>query len=116
MPKYSVAAMPGFTARHEAAILRTLRDIADGHITLRVTIHRFDPHTGERLAEPELIETTSDRAPAGAYPRRGREPWEGWWDLLAERGWIRLPTAREPDCWQVTDEGRQALASWTERK
>jgi hypothetical protein len=102
-------------SRHEAAILRTLRDIECGHITLRCSVRYFDVRTGERLPSPVLERTASDRAPAVGFPQSGREPWECWWDLLAERGWIRLPTEREPACWQVTDEGRRVLAEWGER-
>lgn len=101
--------MAALSERHEAAILRTLRDIEAGHITLRCLVIHYDTTTGERLPEPELVETEADRAPAAGYPRIASEPWWCWWDLLAERGWIRLPTEREPSCWQVTEEGRSAL-------
>lgn len=106
--------MGTFTPAQEAAILRTLRDIECGHIILRCDMRQYDEYTGQRLPEPELVETTADRAPAGGFPRCGPQQWECWWDLLAERGWIRLPAEREPSCWQVTDAGRAVLTNETE--
>jgi hypothetical protein len=93
----------------EAAILRTLRDIECGHITLRCSVRRYDARSGEPLATPMLEWTMADRPPAAGFPRR-RTP---WWDLLAERGWIRPPVDREPSYWQMTAAGRQVLDRWT---
>lgn len=101
--------MAELTAWQRAAVLRTLRDIECGHITLRCSVRRFDPATGERLPERVLEWTTSDRAPAGGFPSSALPD---WWELLAEYGLIRLPEVGEPSCWQVTYEGRLALTEW----
>lgn len=84
------------------SIYRTLRDIADGHITLRVDIQRFDPQTGQPVS-PTVLGTFPDRA--GPLPSRAE-----WWLDYADEGWLRLPEADEPQCWQVTDAGREMLA------
>lgn len=100
----------GLTRHQEAAVLRTLSDIADGHIGLYCTVRYYNSYTGARLTEPELVGTSPDRAPAAGFPgaREGR-----WWELLAGRGWIRPPGELDPPRWQVTDEGRLALAEWS---
>jgi hypothetical protein len=89
-----------------SAVYRTLRDIADGHITLRVDIDRYDPRTGQPYNPPRVNRTLPDRLPAMSIPdARG-----DWWLGLAERGWLRLPEAGEAQVWHVTDAGRRWLA------
>lgn len=99
--------MTEFDARRESALLRTLGDIHEGHIQLWVSVKWFDPQTGEKLSEPVSSETLPDRAPCHGTPN----PFGVWWTVLAERGWIRLPSAAEANHrrWVVTDEGRRVL-------
>lgn len=93
----------------EAALHRVLRDIADGHITLRVNIDRYDPHTGQRVF-PRVGSTWADRAVPLVLPDSTGE----WWNTLAERDWIRLPVEGEAPVWHVTPFGRAWLAQHTE--
>jgi hypothetical protein len=87
-----------------SALYRTLRDVADGHITLWVVIHRYDPHTGQPLEQQIVTGTYPNRHPG--LPDAGRE----WWLGFAAQGWLRLPEAHEAQVWHVTDAGRQWLA------
>jgi hypothetical protein len=85
----------------KAAQLRTLRDIADGHITLYAAVRYFNEFTGEKLDEPELLGVGYDRA-------MGSDP--DWWRPLLADGLIALPAPGMGRC-TVTDAGRQVLAS-----
>lgn len=96
--------MTEFDARREAAMLRTLRDLDDGHIQLWVRVRRFDPDTGERLPVPDVSDTHPDRMPAGALPDQPGD----WWTQFAERGWSAPPPPGH-NRWVVTDEGRRVL-------
>lgn len=89
-----------------AAIYRTLRDIADGHIALRVDVDRFDPHTGQPVDPPRVGRTWPDRLPPMSIP----DAHGAWWEALAERGLLRLPEVHEAQVWQVTDAGHAWLA------
>lgn len=96
--------MTEFDARREVAMLRTLKDLSDGHIQLWADVVRYDPDTGEALAEPRVRHTNPDRAPAHGVPDGSGE----WWVALAERGWIAPPPPGH-NRWVVTDEGRRVL-------
>ncbi len=87
-----------------ADLYRTLRDIRDGHLTLYVTVARFDPTTGTPCP-PREVSTTPDRMPAGDRLKSVA----AWWRLLAEEGWLRLPTAAEPQIWMLTDGAVSAI-------
>lgn len=100
-----MATMETYGPAAERAIRRVLRDIADGHITLTVNVARFDPHTGQPI-DPVVGWTVADRAVSLMVPNAAGE----WWQLFAERGWIRLPEAHEASMWHVTALGREILA------
>jgi hypothetical protein len=88
-----------------AGVYRTLRDIADRHITLHVDVARFDPQTGVPLDPPRVGRTWPDRLPARSVPDAAGE----WWLTLAEMGLLRLPELHEAQVWHVTDTGRDWL-------
>lgn len=81
----------------EAALLRTLRDIADGHLNLWVDIRYFDEANGQLHAVPQVVGVSPDRAPAGALA--GAE----WWTELVDAGWLRLPDAVEAQRYYPSD-------------
>lgn len=95
----------------EAALTRALRDIADGHITLHVSIDRYDPHTGQRIP-PRVGQTWADRAVSMTVPDAAGQ----WWQTLADRDWIRLPVEGEAPVWHVTPFGRAWLAEHQPRE
>ncbi|MEV1245507.1 hypothetical protein [Nonomuraea sp. NPDC049750] len=47
----------------------------------------YDPVSGARLAEPQVLRVTPDRQPYSGVP----EPGGTWWTALIERGWLQLP-------------------------
>lgn len=106
--------MTGFDARQEAAMLRTLQDLHDGHLQLWVSMRFYDEMTGEPLEPPIAGETRPDRAPDIGTPN----PTGEWWAPFATRGWIRLPSAAEANHnrWIVTEEGRRVLAAAHQRE
>ncbi len=86
-------------------IYRTLRDVRDGHITLHVFVGRYDAFTGEPV-EPYEGNTSADRAPAGNVLKSI----PGWWRVLANDGWLRLPEPHEPSIWMLSDSALIAIA------
>lgn len=74
-----------FTPAQEAALLRTLRDISDGHIHMGAAVQRYDAQTGE-LLEWDIVtpDPAADRAPAAAIPN----PTGDWWAPMLRRGWV----------------------------
>lgn len=93
-----------------AAYFRTLRDIDDGHITLSVSVDRYDPMTGEPYPQPHIRTVCPDRAASGALPdSAGR-----WWEPMVAAGHLELT---DTDRWgrtfyKVTDTGREFLADY----
>mgnify|MGYP001564614344 CR=1 FL=1 len=81
----------------EAALLRTLRDIAHGHLNLWVDVRYFDEANGQPHAVPQVVGVSPDRAPAGALA--GPE----WWSELVDAGWLRPPAAIEAQRYHPTD-------------
>ncbi|MEV0169101.1 hypothetical protein [Nonomuraea fuscirosea] len=73
----------------ERALIRTLSDIEDGHLSLWVNGRFFDPHTGRPL-DPPKIRVISDRQPYRGVP----DPGGPWWDMLVQRDWLEMPRPR----------------------
>lgn len=95
--------------REEAAYVRTLRDLEYGHITLTVSVDRYDPITGEPLSEPAPPDVASDRLPAAGTPNPGG----AWWAPMLSRGHLELV---DHGSWRmhyrVTAAGRAWLAQY----
>lgn len=94
-----------FTASQEAALLRTLRDIRDGHIILRVDANRYDPMTGELLPRDEIVSISPDRGPAAGVP----DAFGDWWTLMMHRGWLALHWSGGRAYLRVETPGFEAL-------
>ena len=84
---------------------RNLRDINDGHLSVWVTVDRFNPTTGALLPTPVLKAAHPDRAPATGTPNHAGQ----WWDRYADAGWIELPHRDGPQRYQITAAGRRVL-------
>jgi hypothetical protein len=96
----------------EAALLRTLRDIDDGHLSLWVRVRYFDAVTGQRLKTPVVAEVHPDRQPYPGVPDRRGE----WWRALVERGWLELPPPGSfPMRYFVSDDGKHAFETGAAR-
>lgn len=63
----------------EQAYLRTMRDIADGHITLSVAFEPYAPGV-----EPVIRAVYADRLPAAGMPNSSGR----WWEPMVQRGWL----------------------------
>ncbi|MEV4090354.1 hypothetical protein AB0J43_59810, partial [Nonomuraea fuscirosea] len=93
--------------RMERALIRTLSDIEDGHLSLWVNGRFFDPHT-RRPLDPPQIRVISDRQPYRGVP----DPGGAWWDMLVQRGWLEMPApGTTPMRYLVSQAGRDALAA-----
>lgn len=57
-------------SRAELALIRTLSDIDDGHLSLWIKGRFFDPHSGDALHPPQ-IEVIPDRQPYQGVPDPG---------------------------------------------
>jgi hypothetical protein len=80
------AAVGELNASEERALLRTLRDICDGHLTLWAETAARDPHTGEEYPLPRIVHVTPDRTPAAGTPNADGD----WWTVMLRRGWLAL--------------------------
>jgi len=96
--------MTDFTLAERTAIALTLLDL-DGWGTLTGTLVRFDPRTGERLAEPRRLVGEYDR-----HPRRGLPA--GWIQLFIDRGWLELVPIAAGAAWRPTREGAVVRDAW----
>ncbi|MEV1179380.1 hypothetical protein, partial [Nonomuraea sp. NPDC049784] len=65
-------------SRADHALLTTLRDIDDGHLSLWARVAHHDSATGEQLAEPKVLRITPDRQPHPGVP----DAQGTWWTLL----------------------------------
>jgi hypothetical protein len=96
----------------EAALLRTLRDIADGHLFLWLKVAYFDDTDGHRLDQPQVRQVTPDREPYRGVPDRTG----AWWTHLLDRGWLELPApGSAPMRYLVSPAGQTALESSSPR-
>lgn len=94
----------------DVTVMRNLRDIADGHLSLWVEVHRFDPDTGQPLHTPIVASVRPDRAPSAGTPNPGGE----WWWPYVDSGWIEIPPqAAARQHYQLSDAGRAKLAELT---
>jgi hypothetical protein len=71
----------------ERALLRTLKDIDDGHLGLWLKLSHYHPESGKRLDPPVIAQITPDRQVEAAVPNRQGE----WWNELVDRGWLQPP-------------------------
>ena len=92
-----------------AAYRRTLRDIADGHLTLFARCDNFCGRTGVPLDPPVLHGVYPDRAPAVGVP----DPDGPWWQPLIDAGLLVLGPAGRYGTrrYEVTAAGRVWLAA-----
>lgn len=81
---------------------KQLRDMNDGHLTLYATVRRYDPTTGQKLGQPEVLHIGHDRA--DIFDR-------DWWKPLLAAGLIALPADNSSRC-SVTLEGHKAVAAY----
>ncbi|MEV4083151.1 hypothetical protein AB0J43_23065 [Nonomuraea fuscirosea] len=95
-----------FGPRAEEALRRTLRDIADGRLTLWVRGRLYDEHIGARLDLPE-IQVLPDRQPQPGVPDLPGD----WWEPLTERGWLELPPPGPCMRYLPTDAAHAVLSS-----
>lgn len=93
-------------ARADAALLRTLRDIHVGRLSLQVRVRYSDLGSGRPLDPPEVLEVRPSGLPYPGVPDCQGE----WWRALIERGWLRLPARNaSPQKYLVSDAGKGAL-------
>lgn len=88
------------TPVQEAALLRNLRDIGDGHLTLWINPDDYD------LAEGPLapqLRVYPDRSPAIGTPAGS------WWELLVWQGWVAPHVVAGRPYYRITDAGRRAV-------
>lgn len=87
---------------------RTLRDIADGHITIYVALDRYDTATGEPLNPPVIRAVSTDRLPAAGIP----DAYGHWWEPMVQRGHLELTEMDRYGrvFYRVSDAGRTHLA------
>ncbi|MEV4083147.1 hypothetical protein AB0J43_23045 [Nonomuraea fuscirosea] len=91
--------------RADRALIRTLSDIEDGHLSLWIKGRFFDPYTGAPLDPPEIT-VIPDRQPHPGVPG----PSGAWWRALDERGWLEMPApGMVPMRYLVSEAGQTAL-------
>lgn len=81
---------------------KQLRDMADGHLNLYVSVFHYDPTTGVKLNPPVVEYISHDRSDV-----TGRD----WWKLLLADGLIALPAAGTRRC-SVTLKGHRAITAY----
>lgn len=87
------------------ALIRTLADIDDGHLSLWIRGCFFDEHTGRPL-DPPQIEVVPDRQPYHGVP----DPGGAWWSTLVDWGWLEMPVpGTYPMRYRVSETGQAAL-------
>ncbi|MER6514560.1 hypothetical protein ABT158_47645 [Nonomuraea sp. NPDC001636] len=95
----------GSRSRADLALIRTLVDIDDGHLSLWISGRFFDQHTGRPL-DPPQIDVMPDRQPYHGVP----DPDGAWWSTLVDRGWLEMPTpGTHPMRYRVSETGQAAL-------
>lgn len=96
--------MTDYTEAHESALLRALRDVNDGHLTLWVDPAQYDMTHGQLVPDGELRIIPDRTLPAGIPDPAGR-----WWLPLLRRGWVDIHIAAGRPFLRSTTAGLERL-------